>query len=74
MLADALKIDAERALKLFYSTEVYKQLSDSKYGLQLMSDKYILEDIAKRFNIKIDELCRAYTKGAIDGFKEQPKE
>ena len=45
MLADALKIDAERALKLFYSTEVYKQLSDSKYGLQLMSDKYILEDI-----------------------------
>lgn len=45
MLADTLKIDAERALKLFYSTEVYKQLSDSKYGLQLMSDKYILEDI-----------------------------
>ena len=45
MLADAPKIDAERALKLFYSTEVYKQLSDSKYGLQLMSDKYILEDI-----------------------------
>ena len=45
MLADALKIDAERALKLFYSTDVYKQLSDSKYGLQLMSDKYILEDI-----------------------------
>ena len=45
MLADVLKIDAERALKLFYSTEVYKQLSDSKYGLQLMSDKYILEDI-----------------------------
>ena len=45
MLADALKIDAERALKLFYSTEVYKQLPDSKYGLQLMSDKYILEDI-----------------------------
>ena len=45
MLADVLKIDAERALKLFYSTEVYKQLSDLKYGLQLMSDKYILEDI-----------------------------
>lgn len=45
LLADALHIDAERALDLFYSTKVYQQLSDSKYGLQLMSDDYILEDL-----------------------------
>lgn len=44
-LADALQIDAERALDLFYSTKVYQQLSDPKYGLQLMSDDYILEDL-----------------------------
>ena len=45
MLADALQIDAERALKLFYTTKVYQQLPDPKYGLQLMSDDYILENL-----------------------------
>lgn len=49
MLAEALQIDAERALDIFYSTKVYQQLSDPKYGLQLMSDDYILEEL-------IDEL------------------
>lgn len=45
LLADALHIDAEKALDLFYSTKIYQQLSDPKYGLQLMSDGYILEDL-----------------------------
>lgn len=45
MLADVLQIDAERALNLFYSTKVYQQLSEPKYGLQLMSDDYILENL-----------------------------
>lgn len=45
MLAESLQIDAERALDLFYSTKTYQQLSDPKYGLQLMSDQYILDDI-----------------------------
>ena len=45
MLAEALHIDAERALNLFYNTKVYQQLSDPKYGLQLMSDDYILENL-----------------------------
>ena len=45
MLADALQIDAERALNLFYTTKVYQQLSDPKYVLQLMSDDYILENL-----------------------------
>ncbi len=45
MIADALHIDAECALDLFYSTQTYHQLSSSKYGLQLMSDQYILENI-----------------------------
>lgn len=44
-LAELLQIDAERALDLFYSTRIYQLLSDSKYGLQLMSDDYILEDL-----------------------------
>ncbi len=45
LLADALQIDAERALDLFYATKIYEQLSDPKYGLQLMSDNYILEEL-----------------------------
>ena len=45
MLAEAPHIDAERALNLFYNTKVYQQLSDPKYGLQLMSDDYILENL-----------------------------
>ena len=45
MLADALKIDAEQALDIFYSTQTYQQLSDPKYGLQLMSDQYIVDDV-----------------------------
>ena len=44
-LADALHIDAERALNLFYSTKVYQQLSNPKSGLQLMSDGYIQEEL-----------------------------
>lgn len=44
-LADALQIDAERALHFFYATRTYQLLSDPKYGLQLMSDEYIMEDL-----------------------------
>ena len=45
LLADFLHISAEHALDLFYSTNVYKQLTNPKSGLQLMSDQYILEDL-----------------------------
>ena len=44
-LARALSIDAERALDVYYSTQTARQLSDPKYGLQLMSDGYIVENI-----------------------------
>lgn len=45
MLSDILEIDAERALDLFYSTKTYQQLSDQRYGLQLMSDQYIVDNV-----------------------------
>ena len=45
MLAETLQIDAERALDFFYTSETYKQLTDSKSGLQLMSDQYIVDNI-----------------------------
>lgn len=45
LLADALGITPERALDLYYTTKVYQQMSDPKYGLQLMSDDYIIENL-----------------------------
>lgn len=52
LLAETLHIDAERALDLFYSTKVFVQLTDPKYGLQLMSDGYILEEILEELRTK----------------------
>lgn len=51
-LASALEIDEEKALDIFYSTETYKQLSDAKYGLQLMSDGYVLENVIAELKSK----------------------
>lgn len=49
LLAEVLHIDEQRALSLYYSTNTYRMLINSKYGLQVMSDQFILEDL-------IDEL------------------
>lgn len=45
LLAATLQIDVERALNLFYSTKTYRLLSEPKYGLQQMSDEYLLDNI-----------------------------
>ena len=52
LLAKTLQINAERALDIFYSTKVYQMLSDPKYGLQLMSDDYILEELIQELRNK----------------------
>ena len=51
-LASVLKVDEEKALDIFYSTETCKQLSDVKYGLQLMSDGYVLENILRELRVE----------------------
>ena len=45
LLSDELQISPKRALLLFYGTTTAAQLQDPKYGLQLMSDTYIVNDI-----------------------------
>lgn len=47
LLAKALNISPERALDLYYSTTVYQQMNDPKFGLQLMSDDYIIEELIR---------------------------
>lgn len=51
ILARVLNVDAEKALDIFYSSETYKQLSDERYGLYLMSDNYIVEDVLNELGI-----------------------
>ncbi len=50
LLSQRLGIDAESALDLFYSTRTYTLLSDPQYGLQSMSDAYIVDEIIYEIN------------------------
>lgn len=50
-LAEELGIPEEKAIDAFYSTEAYRQLVDPQYGLQLMSDGYILEDARRQLGL-----------------------
>ena len=44
-LSQELNISVKRAMLLFFSTTVGKQFHDPRYGYQLMSDTYIVNDI-----------------------------
>jgi len=47
LIAHECGIAEAQALDLFYSTDVYRQLTDPTTGLHLMSDGYILDDVRK---------------------------
>ncbi len=44
-LADTLGIPNDRALELFYDSDVCRTLHDPEMGLHLMSDTYIVNDL-----------------------------
>lgn len=44
LIAKELNIDEEQALIVFYQSRTYKMLKEPKYGLQVMSDLYVLEE------------------------------
>ena len=44
LIAKELDITEEQALALFYQSRVYTMLKDPRYGLQQMSDVYILDE------------------------------
>ena len=57
-IAQELGVSEEKAISVFYATETYKQLVDPRYGLQLMSDGYILDDVRHRESVGTDpEKC-----------------
>lgn len=44
-LSEELDISPKRAMLIFYKSKVGEQLHDPKYGYQIMSDTYIVNDI-----------------------------
>lgn len=51
-LADTLQISTDRALAIFYESDVCEMLHDEKYGLHLMSDTYIVNDLIAELRSK----------------------
>lgn len=47
LLSQRLNISPERALDVYYHTRVNKFMSSPEYGLQHMSDLYVVEEIIK---------------------------
>ncbi len=50
MLSEALHIEPEQALDIFYASHTCELLSNPNTGLSLMSDLYILEDLLKELH------------------------
>ena len=51
-LADTLNISTDRALAIFYDSEVCRMLHDPDLGLHLMSDTYIVNDLIEELRQK----------------------
>ena len=47
LIADELHISEEKALDRFYRSRTYEMLTAPRYGLQTMSDVYILDEYLK---------------------------
>jgi hypothetical protein len=45
LLSQRLNISPERALEVYYHTRVNKYMASAEYGLQQMSDLYIVDEI-----------------------------
>lgn len=50
LLAKTLGITEEEAMDVFYNSKTYPYFSDAKYGLQAMSDQYIVDEILSEKN------------------------
>ena len=55
-----------------YSLGTHAGLYEEKDAMSVPYD--ILEQVSKRFNIRLEELSRAYNKGVIDGMKQKVEE
>ncbi len=52
MLSEQLNVVPERALEIFYDSVTCSRLHDARFGLHLMSDTYIVNDILQELRSK----------------------
>ena len=45
LLAERLNIDAEEALRIYYSSRLAEQINEGAYGIQYMDPVYLVEDL-----------------------------
>ena len=51
-LSERLQISTDRALQIFYDSDVCQMLHDPDLGLHLMSDTYIVNDLTEELRRK----------------------
>lgn len=51
-LAETLNVSTDRALQIFYDSDVCQMLHDKDLGLYLMSDTYIVNDLIEELRSK----------------------
>lgn len=51
-LAKTLHVSTDRALAIFYDSDVCRMLHNPEYGLHLMSDTYIVNDLIEELRGK----------------------
>lgn len=51
-LANTLNVSNDRALAIFYDSDVCKMLHNPEFGLHLMSDTYIVNDLIEELRMK----------------------
>ena len=51
-LSERLQISTDRALQIFYDSDVCQMLHDPDLGLHLMSDTYIVNDLIEKLRRK----------------------
>ena len=51
-LAETLQISTDRALTIFYDSDVCRMLHDKELGLHLMRDTYIVNDLTEELRGK----------------------
>lgn len=51
-LAETLNVSTDRALQIFYDSDVCHMLHDKDMGLHLMSDTYIVNDLIEELRRK----------------------
>lgn len=52
LLSERLGISPERALDVFYETDVCTMIHEERYGLHLMSDLYVVDEIMLELQYK----------------------